>query len=59
MAVQFNGKVRGTVTLPMNATQDQAMEAVKADAKLAAQFEGKTVVKVIFVPNKILNIVLR
>lgn len=59
IAVQINGKVRGKVTLPQNADKDTALTAVRADPKLAAQLEGKTVVKEIVVPNKIINIVVR
>ncbi|MGN1445311.1 MAG: class I tRNA ligase family protein, partial [Eubacteriales bacterium] len=59
IAVQINGKVRGKVTLPQNADKDTALTAVRADPKLAVQLEGKTVVKEIVVPNKIINIVVR
>ncbi len=59
LAVQINGKVRGKVTLPLNADKDTALHAVRADEKLSAQLENKTVVKEIVVPNKIINIVVR
>ena len=59
VAVQINGKLRSTVTLPINADKDTALEIAKADAKVAASIEGKTVVKEIVIPNKIINIVVR
>jgi leucyl-tRNA synthetase len=59
LAVQINGKVRGKVTLPLNSDKDTAIAAVKADEHLAAMLEGKTVVKEIVVPNKIINIVVK
>ena len=59
LAVQINGKVRGKVTLPMNADKDTALAAVRADEKLFALMDGKTVVKEIVVPNKIINIVVK
>ena len=59
IAVQINGKVRGTVTLPMNCERDAALALAKADERIAPQLEGKTIVKEIYVPNKILNIVVR
>ncbi len=59
IGVQIGGKFRGTVAIPAAATQDDAVDAVKADAKLAAFLEGKTVVKVIYVPGKILNIIAK
>ena len=57
VAVQINGKVRGTVTLPMNCPKEQALEEAKR--VVSAQLEGKTIVKEIAVPNRIVNIVIR
>ncbi len=57
VAVQINGKVRGTVTLPMNCPKEQALEEAKR--VVSAQLEGKTIVKEIAVPNRIVNIVVR
>ncbi len=59
VAVQVNGKLRATVMLPLNMPKDDAIAAAKADAKVAAAIEGKTVVKEISVPNKIINIVVK
>ncbi len=59
VAVQINGKVRATVELPLNCKPDEAIALAKADEKIAAQLEGKTIVKEISVPNKIVNIVVR
>lgn len=59
VAVQINGKLRATVVLPMNADKDTALNIVRADERIRPQLEGKTVVKEIVVPNKIVNIVVR
>ncbi|MGM9596543.1 MAG: leucine--tRNA ligase [Eubacteriales bacterium] len=59
IAVQVNGKLRSTVTLPMDCPRDEALAAAKADARVAASIEGKTVFKEITVPNKIINIVVK
>ena len=59
VAVQVNGKVRGTIALPLNCPKDEAIAAAKADARIAAAIEGKTVIKEICVPNKIINIVVK
>mgnify|MGYP001658499483 CR=1 FL=1 len=59
VAVQINGKVRATVELPLNCPKDEAIALAKADARVAAQIAGKTVVKEISVPNKIVNIVVK
>ena len=59
VAVQVNGKLRATVMMPLNASKDDAIAIAKADAKVAAAIEGKTVIKEISVPNKIVNIVVK
>ena len=59
LAVQINGKVRATVKLPVDCPRDDALAAAKADERIAAAIEGKTIVKEITVPNKIINIVVR
>ena len=57
--VQFNGKVRFKITLPREATKEEAIEAMHKDENFAKQTEGKTVVKEIYVPGKILNVVVK
>ena len=59
VAVQVNGKVRGTVAIPFNCSKEDAIAAAKADEKIAAAIAGKTIVKEISVPNKIVNIVVK
>jgi leucyl-tRNA synthetase len=59
VAVQINGKVRATVVLPLNCPKDEAIALAKADERISAAIEGKTVIKEIAVPNKIVNIVVK
>lgn len=59
MPIQINGKVRGKVVLPLKATQEQAVEAAQKEESIARYLEGKKLAKVIFVPNKILNMVVK
>ena len=59
VAVQVNGKLRATVMLPINCDKDEAIAIAKADEKVAAAIDGKTVIKEISVPNKIVNIVVK
>jgi leucyl-tRNA synthetase len=54
-----NGKPRGEGTVPKDATQDAVLAYAKEDPKVAAHLHGKSIVKVIYVPGKILNIVVR
>jgi leucyl-tRNA synthetase len=57
MAVQVNGKTRGTITVPRDVTQDQAMEAAMLDLSIGKFVTGAPR-KVIFVPGRMLNIVM-
>jgi leucyl-tRNA synthetase len=57
MAVQVNGKTRGTISVPKGATQDEAMAAAMADANIA-KFVTGPVKKVIFVPGRMVNILV-
>ncbi len=59
IAVQLNGKLRCTVKISADSTKEQAIEAAKADEKLASAIAGKTIVKEIYVPGKIVNIVAK
>lgn len=59
MAVQINGKVRSTITLPVDASQAEAHELAMADEKIRMFTDGKQIVKEIFVPGKIFNIVVK
>ena len=59
VAVQFNGKLKGTVMLPKDCPTADAIAAARADEKIAAMLDGKTVVKEIAVPNRIINFVVR
>ncbi len=59
VAVQICGKFRGTITMPVDSTKEQFIEAAKADAKIAPWIDGKQIVKEICVPGKLVNIVVR
>ncbi|MBR6533952.1 MAG: class I tRNA ligase family protein, partial [Clostridia bacterium] len=59
IGVQINGKMRGTVTLSRDCDKDTAMKAVMENERIAEYITGKTVVKEIYVPGKIFNIVVK
>lgn len=56
---QVCGKVRGKMTLPAGADEETVKAAALALENVARHLEGKTVVKVILIPNKLVNIVAR
>ena len=59
MPVQFNGKVRFTLEFPADAEKDFIEHAVLNAAESKKYLEGKTVVKTIVVPGRIINIVVK
>jgi len=58
IGVQINGKVRGSITVVPNATEDAARAAAEADVVLAARMAEGKIQKVIYVPGRILNIII-
>jgi len=58
MPVQVNGRVRAVVTIPSNASQDEIVEIAKSDDEISKFITGN-IVKVIYVPGKILNLIVK
>ena len=59
MAVQVNGKLKGTIKLAADADKQAAIDAALAEEKVQHAIEGKQIVKQIVVPGKIVNIVVK
>ena len=59
IAVQICGKVRSTITVSKDIDKDSAIALAKEDEKISAMLEGKQIVKEIYVPGKIVNIVAK
>ena len=57
--VQINGKLRGRVTVAADATEEFVLECALADEKVKAAIAGKQIVKKIYVPGKMVNIVVK
>ena len=57
--VQINGKVRATISISVGASQDDVKNTVHQNSNIQSQIDGKTVVKEIYVKNKIYNIVVK
>ncbi|KUM54498.1 leucine--tRNA ligase [Rheinheimera sp. EpRS3] len=58
VVVQVNGKVRGKVTVAADATEDAVLAMAKTDDNVSRHLEGVSVRKVIYVPGKLLNLVV-
>ncbi|MCJ7498437.1 MAG: class I tRNA ligase family protein, partial [candidate division Zixibacteria bacterium] len=59
VAVQINGKLIATFNVPINSDQKQVESIALNDMKVQAHTKDKKIVKIIYVPNKILNIVVK
>ncbi len=59
IAVQICGKLKGTLNVAVDLSKDELLAAVKADEHFAGLINGKTIIKEIAVPNKLVNIVVK
>ncbi|MDZ4662871.1 MAG: leucine--tRNA ligase [Pseudomonadota bacterium] len=59
MAIQINGKVRGTIEISPTADENTALTAARANSSVARHLDDKTIVKVIYKAGKILNLILK
>ena len=59
MAVQVSGKLRSTITVPMDSDEAAVVAAALADPKVQKFTEGKKLVKTILVPNKLVNLIAK
>ena len=59
IVVQVNGKIRGHLMIETDAEQDVVLNMAKAEEKVAAALEGKTIVKELYIKGKLVNIVVK
>ena len=59
MPIQVNGKVRNVIAIAKDASKEDVLAVVMSDEKIQAAISGKTIVKEIVVPGKIINIVVK
>ena len=59
IAVQVNGKLRDTVTVELDASKDAILAAAKASEKVSSALTGKTIVREIVVPQRLVNFVVK
>jgi len=58
IAIQVNGKLRGTITIEANLDNEEIIKLAKADEKMKPWLAGKEIKKEIFVPGKLVNFVI-
>jgi leucyl-tRNA synthetase len=59
IGIQVNGKLRGSILSNLNETKDDLLEKAMKEDNVKKYVEGKTVVKTIVIPGKIVNIVIK
>ena len=59
MVVQVNGKLRARIPMPTTASKDEMLAEAKRNAKIVPYIEGKSLVKEIVVPGKLVNLVVK
>lgn len=59
IAVQVNGKIKARIKVPADVDQDGALDAAKANEKVAAAIDGKTIIKELYVKGRLVNIVVK
>lgn len=58
LAVQVNGKMRGTITLPVGSDESVIRKALESDEKIMKHLAGKELKKIIIIPDKVVSVVL-
>jgi leucyl-tRNA synthetase len=58
LAVQVNGKVRSQIVVAADISEDDAIKAAKTDGKIVPHIEGKTIKKAIYVPGRLVSLVV-
>jgi len=59
MVIQVNGKLRSRITVPADASDEEIKEGALSDEKARKWIEGKEIKKVIVVPKKLVNVVVK
>jgi leucyl-tRNA synthetase len=59
IVVQVNGKLRDTITVPAEAKEEEIKQKAQASEKVKSFIMGKQIVKIIYVPKKLINLVVK
>lgn len=57
--IQINGKLRTVITVDADSSKESILESARADERVFSAVDGKTIVKEIYVPGKLVNIVVK
>jgi leucyl-tRNA synthetase len=59
IVVQVNGRLRGHLTVPAGLPEEEALEQARREERVAQQLAGRTIERVVYLPGRLLNIVVR
>jgi leucyl-tRNA synthetase len=59
IVIQVNGKLRSRITVPVDASEEEIKASAQNDAKIKEWIKGKTIAKVVYVPRKLVNLVVK
>ena len=59
IAVQVNGKLRGRISIPADISEEDAISLAKKEEKVAAEIEGRNIIKELYVKGRLVNIVAK
>ena len=59
LVVQINGRVRGRLDLERGAAESEAIELARADERIRPWVEGKSIARTVYVPDRLLNLVVQ
>ncbi len=59
VVLQINGKLRGKVTSPVGATEEEVLSLAKKNSGFEKAINGKSIIKIIYISNKLLNVVVK
>jgi leucyl-tRNA synthetase len=59
LVIQVNGKLRDKLSVPVDITEETARQLAFAQERIKSHIEGKIIAKIIYVPGRLLNIVLK
>ena len=59
IVVQVNGKIKTKLNIPVESEKNAVLDMAKADANVAKAIENMNIIKEIYVPNKLVNLVVK
>ena len=59
IAIQINGKTRNTILITVNDSEYEVIRKVKTSEQIKSYLDGKTIIKVFYIPQKVINFIVK